>query len=133
MWHAGPRRGWDAALRPRDRATGGPRGAQEAQRARTRGKRPRVHVGARVGRHVAGEVGIWRAHGLVGPSLEFGAVTQMRFHTPPFKLNVISVFFHVGLCSHTASSFASDVAKRHALDAIMTAKIAWTRVHAIIK
>ena len=42
------------ALRPRGRATGGPR---KAHRARTRGKRPhvstRVHVGARVGRQVA--------------------------------------------------------------------------------
>ena len=59
------------ALRPRVRAAGGPRKAQETQRAPTHGRRPRVstrvHVGDRVGRHVAGEVGIWRAHGLVGP------------------------------------------------------------------
>ena len=32
----------DAALRPRGRAAGGPREAQEAHRAQTRGKRPRV-------------------------------------------------------------------------------------------
>ena len=70
-WRAGPPCGCDMALRPCGRATGGPRGAQETHRARTRGRRPcvstRVHVGARVGRHVAGEDGIWRAHGLVGP------------------------------------------------------------------
>ena len=57
----------------------------------------------------------------------------MRYRAPPFKLNVIRVFFRVGLCSHTASSFAGDVARRHELDAIRTAKIAWTRVRAIIK
>ena len=62
MWRAGPGgsrppRGCDAALRPRGRAAGGPHEAQEAHRAQTRGRRPRVstrvHVGARVGRHVA--------------------------------------------------------------------------------
>ena len=41
-WRVGPTRGCDAALRPRGRATGGPRGAQVAHRARTRGRRPRV-------------------------------------------------------------------------------------------
>ena len=40
-WRAGPLRGCDAALRPRGRATGGPRGAQVAHRARTRGRWPR--------------------------------------------------------------------------------------------
>ena len=44
---------------------GGPHGAQVAL---TRGKRPRrrVHVGASVGRHVAGKAGKWRAHGYSG-------------------------------------------------------------------
>ena len=37
-WHAGPARGCDVALRPRGRATAGPR---EAQVVLTRGKRPR--------------------------------------------------------------------------------------------
>ena len=46
----------------------GPFAWQEATRT--------VHVGARVGRHVAGEVRMWRAHGLVGPGKYFGAVTQ---------------------------------------------------------
>ena len=57
MWHAGPPRGCDAALRPRGRAVGGPREAQVADRARIRGRRPRVStqvdVDAREGRHVA--------------------------------------------------------------------------------
>ena len=56
-WRAGPPRGCDAALRPCGRATGGPREAQEAHRARTCGRRPRlstwVHADAREGRHVA--------------------------------------------------------------------------------
>ena len=56
-WRAGPPRGCDVALRPRGRAVGGPREAQVAHRARTRGWRPlvstQVHVDARVGRHVA--------------------------------------------------------------------------------
>ena len=71
-WHAGPPHGCDVALRPRGRAASGPHEAHVAHRAWTRGRRPRVstrvHVGTRVGRHVAGEVDRWRAHGLVGPS-----------------------------------------------------------------
>ena len=70
-WRAGPPRGCDVALRPRGKAAGGPHEAHVVHRTRTRGRRPRmstpVHVGARVGRHMAGEVSRWRAHGLVGP------------------------------------------------------------------
>ena len=40
-WRAGPPHGCDAALRPRGRVAGGPRGVQVAHRSRTRGKRPR--------------------------------------------------------------------------------------------
>ena len=62
------------ALRPRGRATAGPR---EAHVALTRGKRPRgrVHVGAREGRHVAcggGGVRIWKAHGYSGALVREG-------------------------------------------------------------
>ena len=46
-WHAGPQRGCDAALWPRDKAAGGPREAHEVQMARTRGRRPRVSTGPR--------------------------------------------------------------------------------------
>ena len=71
-WRTGPPRGCGAALRPRGRAVGGPREAQVVHMARTRGRRPlvstRVHADAREGHHVAGKVGKWRAHGLVGPS-----------------------------------------------------------------
>ena len=41
-WRAGPPHGCDAALRPRGRAAGGPREAQEAHMAQTRDRRPRV-------------------------------------------------------------------------------------------
>ena len=41
-WHTGPPRGCDAALRPRGTVAGGPREAQEAHRAWTHGRRPRV-------------------------------------------------------------------------------------------
>ena len=53
-WHAGPARGCDVALRPRGRATVGPR---EAQVALTRGRRPRgwVQADAQEGRHVGQE------------------------------------------------------------------------------
>ena len=70
-WRAGPPRECDTALRPCGRAVGGPREAQVAHRARTRGRRPhvsmRVHADAREGHHMAGKAGRWRAHGLVGP------------------------------------------------------------------
>ena len=46
-WRAGPPRGCDAVLRPRGRAAGGPREAQEAHRAQTRGRRPRLSMGPR--------------------------------------------------------------------------------------
>ena len=47
-WRTGPPRGCDAALWPRGRAAGCPREVQEAHRARTRGRRPRVSTGPRV-------------------------------------------------------------------------------------
>ena len=52
-WRAGLANGYDVALRPRGRATAGPR---EAQVALTNVRRPRgrAHAGARVGRHLAG-------------------------------------------------------------------------------
>ena len=78
-WRAGPPRGCDAALRPHGRAAGGLRGAH---RARTRGRRPRVstrvHVGARVGRHVAVRSADGGPTGIVGPGKILGAVTRKR-------------------------------------------------------
>ena len=136
-WHAGPSRGCDAALRPRGRGAGGPREAQEAHRARTCGTRPhvsmQVHADARVGHHVVMGVGIWRAHGLVGPGKKFGAVTQMRYRAPIFKLTKHRYFFRVGLCPTHVLPFAGDVDARRASDSVKTAEITWTRVHAIIK
>ena len=43
----GPPRGCNSTLRPRDRAMGGPREAQEAHRAWPRGRGPRVHADSR--------------------------------------------------------------------------------------
>ena len=91
-WCAGPARGCDVALKPHGRVASGPREAQAAHRTQTRGRRPhmstQVHADARVGRHVAMGVDIWRAHGLVGPGKKFGVVTQMRYHAPIFILTV---------------------------------------------
>ena len=60
-------RGCDVALRPRGRATVGPRGAQVALTSRGRRPSGRVHVGARVGRHVAGGFASGGPTGIVGP------------------------------------------------------------------
>ena len=64
-WRADVERGTSAWMR-RGRATAGPR---EAQLALTRGRRPRgrVHVGIRVGHHVAGRAGSGGPTGIVGP------------------------------------------------------------------
>ena len=43
------------------------RGAGGAQGADTWQEATRVHADAREGRHMAGKVGRWRAHGIVGP------------------------------------------------------------------
>ena len=65
-WRAGPARGWDVALRPRGRATPGPREAQVALRG---GRRPRerVHADAHEGRHVACGFAYGGPTGTVGP------------------------------------------------------------------
>ena len=61
---------------------------------------PRVHTDARVGRHVAEGVGIWRAHGLVGPGKFIGAVMQM-LTAPLHYIGASSIYFcRVGLCPH---------------------------------
>ena len=60
----------DAALRPRGRAAGGPRGAQEAPRRDhvARGHATmQDHVGACVGAPRGRGVRSWRAHGYSGP------------------------------------------------------------------
>ena len=43
-------------------------------------------------------VGIWCAHGLVGPGKILGAVTRERYTAPQFKLVFLYLFFRVGLC-----------------------------------
>ena len=137
-WHAGPLCGCDAALRPRGRAVGGPREAQETHMARTRGRRPRVstqvHVGACVGHHVARGVGIWRAHGSVGLGKIVGVVMRKRYTAPLFNLKFFQNFFRVGLCPTRLLPFAGDVDARQASDMFSNDRmvsIAWTGVHAI--
>ena len=90
MWQS---RGWPT------RGAGGTQGADMWQEA------TRVHGSTRTpvwGATWQERVGIWRAHGLVGPGKKFGAVTQMRYRTLTFKLNILHVLFRVGLCSHTS-------------------------------
>ena len=55
--------GWPAG------GTGGAEGVDTWQEAT---RSTQVHVGARVGHHVADEVGSWRAHGYSGPWLGIG-------------------------------------------------------------
>ena len=77
-------------------------------------------------------VGIWRAHGLVGPGKIVGAVTRKRYTAPQFILNNVQNFFCVGLCPTQILSCAGHVATQRASDSIKTAEISWTRVHAIV-
>ena len=62
------RRGAEATWQSRGWPTQSTRGAQGANTWQEATRVHAVHVGARVGRHVAGGgVGRWRADGLVGP------------------------------------------------------------------
>ena len=120
-WRAGPPRACDAALRPRGKATGGPREAQEAHRARTRGRRPRVSTGPR-GRPCGAQRG---RRGLTygGPTGSWALVRSLG-RAPIFILTIFIYLFRVGLCP-TYVFFRVGF--------VRTAEIAWTRVHAIIK
>ena len=103
------------------------RGAGGAQSADTWQEATRVHGSTRTpvwGATWQERVGIWRAHGLVGPSKKFGAVTQMRYHTPIFILTIIIYLFRVGLCPTHVLPFAGDVDAWRASDAVKTAEIA---------
>ena len=107
-WCTGPPHGCDATLRPCGRAAG--------SHVRRRRRTGRWHVAggnscphgstwAPVWGATWQGVGRWRAHVSVGPSLVFGAVTQMRYRTPPFILVVSFILSRVGLCSHTVLTF----------------------------
>ena len=87
-WCAGPPHGCDVALRPRGRAVGGPRGAQEAHRARTRGRR-----------------GGWQMEGprVSGPWLVIWGGNAFALPPPPpplFNRKNAFFLFRVGLYSH---------------------------------
>ena len=75
-----------------------------AHRAQTRGRRPHESTRTRArGVTWQGGFGIWRAHGLVGPAKEFGAVTQMRYRAPTFTRAISLFLLCVGLCSNGSS------------------------------
>ena len=96
------RRGAEATWQSRGWPTRGARGAQGPD---TWQEATRVHGSTRTpvwGAMWQERVGIWSAHGLVGLGKKFGAVMQMRYRPPTFKLNFFRVFFRVGLCSHTS-------------------------------
>ena len=59
----------------------------------------RVHVDARGGATWRMRAGRWRAHGLVGPGNNIGAVTHLRYAAPAFIRTVSPFFFSVRLCS----------------------------------
>ena len=80
----------------------------------------RVHVGARVGRHVEGGFAHGGPTGIVGPGKKLGVVTQMHYRAPIFKHGEFHYFLRVVL------TFAGDVDARRALDSVRTAEIAWT-------
>ena len=61
------RRGTEATWQGSGWPARGAGGAEGADRWHEATRSTWVHVGARVGRHMAGEVGRWRAHGIVGP------------------------------------------------------------------
>ena len=70
----------------------------------------RVHVGARVGRHVAGRAGRGPT-GIVGPGKRVGAVMQLLYTCAPLFNRFFSQYFlSVGLCSHTFFYDAGRVA-----------------------
>ena len=104
-WQADVARGTIALMRRGTEATwqgsGWPaRGAGGAKGTDTWQEATRVHVAARVGCHMAGEVGRWRAHGIVGLGKILGVVTRKCYTAPQFKLAILYDLFHVGLCPH---------------------------------
>ena len=93
--------GCDAALRPRGKTRVARTGHSRRAVAQPRGRRPRdhaVHVGARVGRHVARMVS-GGPTGIVGPGKYLRAVTQMRYCVPLFKHALLFFSLRVGLKS----------------------------------
>ena len=86
----GSARGCNMALRPQGRATAGPR---EAHVVLTRGRRPHrwVHVGARVGRHMAGKDGNRRAHGYSGALVRVGGGNAIDSQLRPL---IEACYFH---------------------------------------
>ena len=75
------------------RGAGGADAWQEATRT--------VHVGARVGRHVAGEDVMWRAHGYSGPWLDFRGGNAISVNRPLIYRGEFIFFLPCGTMFHT--------------------------------
>ena len=137
-WRAGPPRGCDVALRPRDRAVGGPREAQGgAQGAATwqGATRPCGSTWAPMWGATWQRAGRWRAHGCSGPWLECWGGNANALPPSPIYTRRPQFIFPCGTMSRLISYLAGHVALREASDLIAKRRdssIAWTRVHAII-
>ena len=92
------------------------RGARGAQGVDTRQEGTRVHASTRtpVWGATWQRVGIWRAHGIVGPGKIVGAVTRKRYSALLFILNALQIVFRVGLCPTRILPFVGDVAASRA-------------------
>ena len=66
-------------------------------------------MGAPVGRHVAGEVRMWRAHGYSGPWLDFRGGNAIGVNRPLIYRSEEIFFLPCGTMSHTGLSFAGHV------------------------
>ena len=91
------RRGFEATWQGRGWPTRGAGGARRGHVAKSHAT-TRVHVGARVGRHMARGFAYGGPTGKVGPGKKLGAVTQMRYRAPIFKRAAFNNFSRVALC-----------------------------------
>ena len=126
MTWGGPRRradvargtthGCNVALRPRGRATAGPR---EAQVALTRGRRPRgwVHADAYEGCHVACGFAYGGPTGIVGPWLGSGGGNTKALHRPLFYTRYSFPSPPCGTMVPRSLTFAGHVAAQRTSDA----------------
>ena len=97
------------------RGAGGADAWQEATRT--------VHVGARVGRHVAGEVRMWRAHGYSGPWLDFRGGNALGVIRPLIHRGENRFSLSCGTMFPHGSYLSGDVAAWQASDRIRAAEM----------
>ena len=94
------RRGSEATWQGREWPKRGAGGTQDADAWQKAKRSARVHVGTRVGRHVAVRSADGGPTGIVGPGKIVGTVTRKRYAAPYFILDVVYHLFCVGLCPH---------------------------------